>query len=353
MVAVQDPHSWPQPRQGWGGRDPDATLQAPEIPVIDIGALGFTDEPDSGQAVAQAIGRACQEIGFFYVVNHGVPQDLREQVFVEAKRFFALPLEEKLKIPATRDHYRGYLALQSKGYANGKGDFFEGFKMQLDLGPEDPDVRAGKPLHAPNKWPENLPGFRETLLTYQAAMHELADRIAQGFALALGVDRYFFRPFFQKPLTQLSLMHYPPQPPETLGDYFGVHPHSDTGAFTILMQDETGGLEVGHRSGEWVSAPPIPDTYLINIGDMMARWTNDRFTSTPHRVINRANQNRISVPFFVNPDYDAVVECIPTCQSATVPARYPATHVGDYILGVYTSGWQGEEGFQKESTSLV
>lgn len=325
---------------------------ATQIPVIDIGPLAQGSMAEK-QRVATAIGQACEVIGFFYVTHHGIDPQVIESVFGAARRFFDLPVEKKLQIQATRDHYRGYLPLESKGYAAGKGDLFEAFKMQLDLPPEDPDVRAGKPLHAHNKWPDeqDLPGWRSLLLEYQRQMHGLAAQICRGFAIALSLEEDFFADQFQKPLTQLSLMHYPPQSAETLTSQFGVHPHADTGAFTILTQDTTGGLEVQHRSGEWIVAPPIPGSYLINIGDMMARWTNDRFTSTPHRVINRSTQDRISIPFFVNPDYDAVVTCLPSCCSETDPPRYPAIRAGDYILQVYTSGWQNESEFEQEATT--
>ena len=317
-------------------------LPLSEIPVIDIHALGGHDAGEL-RNVADRLGRACEEVGFFYVRRHGVPEDLVDAVFGAARAFFSLPIEAKTRIPATREHYRGYMAMLARTYGkNGYGDYSEAFKMNIDLAPDDPDVVAGKPLHQLNKWPEDLPGFRETLLRYFDAMHALQARLLRAFALVLDTDEDFFQGKFTKPLTQLTLLHYPPQPADRPEDEFGLRPHTDTSAITILAQDETGGLDVYHRSGEWIAAPCIPGTFLVNIGDMMQRWTNDRFVSTPHRVINRTGRARYSIPFFANPDYDAVVECVPSCASADRPARYPPLHVGSYVYNRFTSQWRDE-----------
>ena len=312
------------------------------IPVIAIAAL--RDGASAAQATAAAeIGAACREIGFLYVTDHGVPETKIEAVRDAARSFFALPREQLLAIEATRDHYRGYLPMGARAYS-GRADLIHSFKMQIELPPDDPDIMAGKPLHMPNKWPEGLPGFRATLLDYYAEMEMLSHAIMRGFALALGQEAEFFRPFFRKPLTQLSLLHYPPQASDAPEDQFGIRPHTDTSAFTILGTDPVGGLQVRPLGQEWVAAPHIPGTYLINIGDMMARWTNDEFTSTPHRVINSTGQERISVPFFANPDYDAVVTCMPQCQSPDRPPRYPPQHVGNFIHSRFTAGWEKTKG---------
>jgi isopenicillin N synthase-like dioxygenase len=312
-----------------------ATLK--HIPVIGIGALR-EGTLAAQAAVAEELGAACREIGFFYVAEHGVPEAKIEAVRQAARDFFALPPAALHAIEATREHYRGYLPMGARAYA-GRPDLVHAFKMQIELPPDDPDLLAGKPLHQPNKWPAGLPGFRETLLDYYAEMDTLSHAIMRGFALALGQEAEFFRPFFRKPLTQLSLLHYPPQPPDAPEDQFGIRPHTDTSAFTILGTDPVGGLQVRPLGQDWIAAPHIPGTYLINIGDMMARWTNDEFTSTPHRVINATGRERISVPFFANPDYDAVVTCLPQCQGPGRPAKYPPQHVGEFILGRFTAGW--------------
>lgn len=312
------------------------------IPVIEIAALR-QGTPAAQEAAAAEIGAACREIGFFYVTDHGVPEAKIEAVRDAARAFFALPREQLLAIEATREHYRGYLPMGARAYS-GRADLIHAFKMQMELPPDDPDILAGKPLHMPNKWPAGLPGFRETLVDYYGEMDALSHAIMRGFALALGQEAEFFRAFFQKPLTQLSLLHYPPQPPDAPEDQFGIRPHTDTSAFTILATDPVGGLQVRPVGQDWIAAPHIPGTYLINIGDMMARWTNDEFTSTPHRVINSTGRERISVPYFANPDYDAVVTCLPQCQGPDRPPRYPPQHVGRFIFDRFTAGWEKAKG---------
>ena len=325
------------------GRPRAATrLPLSEIPIIDIHALRGADAGDRRE-VAERLGRACEEVGFFYVRGHGVPDDLIDAVFGAAREFFSLPTEAKKRILATRDHYRGYVEMLARTYGkNNHGDYSEAFKIQLELAPDDRDVVAGKPLHQLNKWPEALPGFRSMLLRYFEAMHQLQARLLRAFASSLDISEDFFQSKFTKPLTQLTLLHYPPQPASRPEDEFGLRPHTDTSAITILAQDGTGGLEVYHRAGGWIAAPPVPGTFLVNIGDMMQRWTNDRFVSTPHRVINRTGKARYSIPFFANPDYDAVVECVASCSGPNRPARYPPLHVGTYVYNRFTSQWRDE-----------
>jgi isopenicillin N synthase-like dioxygenase len=307
-----------------------ADLQS--LPIIDFGPF-LSGKSIERAAVAAEIGAACGDVGFFYIKNHGVPADLINRIDRQARAFFALPLDKKMAIPATREHYRGYVASRALGRGQyGKPDLFEGFKMQLDLGPDDPDVRAKKPLHQPNKWPADLPDFRATANEYWAAMTALSHELLRAFALALGEAEGTFLPSFRKPLTQLSLLHYVPEPDDAFEARFGINPHRDTGAFTILAQDDTGGLEVGRRGGGWIPAPYVEGAYLINIGDMIQRWTNDRFVSTPHRVINPARRDRLSIPFFANADYDAVVTCLPSCCGPGNPARYPPLNVGEFMV---------------------
>jgi isopenicillin N synthase-like dioxygenase len=305
------------------------------VPVIDIGALRAPDA-DAKRRTARAIGRACEEIGFLYVANHGVPAAMVERTFAEAKRFFALPLAEKMKIPLKASpNYRGYFPLKDeKTDVTAMGDLKEGFDLMRELGPDDPDVRAGKPLHGPNQWPENLPGFREAILAYYARMEELARTLLRGMALALELEEDWFADKTRKPLAYLRLLHYPPQAGAIDEKEIGCGAHSDYGCLTILAQDEVGGLQLRNAAGEWIEAPPIPGTFVINLGDQMARWTNERFQATPHRVINRSGRERYSIPFFFDPDYDAVIECLPSCQGPGNPPKYPPITGGAHLLGM-------------------
>jgi len=307
------------------------------VPVIDLAPLGGSDEA-ARRRTAQAIGRACEEVGFLYIANHGIPDSLLQHTFDEAKRFFALPLAEKMKLDiANSANYRGYFPLKGETTdVTAMGDLKEGFDLMRELGPDDPDVRAGKPLHGPNQWPAEdvLPGFRQSILAYYAAMEALAQRLLRGMALSLDLEEGFFAARTRKALAYLRLLHYPPQQGMIDEREIGCGAHSDYGCLTILAQDAVGGLQLRNSAGEWIEAPPIPGTFVINLGDQMARWTNERFQATPHRVINRSGRERYSIPFFFDPDFDAVIECLPSCQGPGNPPKHPPITGGEHLLSM-------------------
>lgn len=309
-----------------------------EIPLIDIGPLA---DP-AGQGLERAVGAiadACETAGFFYVTGHGVPIAQVEAVFAAADWFFALPQPERDALDVARSpNFRGYVPMGITGPGVPRR-MLEAFQMMLELGPDDPDVRAGSIMHGPNVWPPDAPEFRAAMTAYYTAMTSLSDRLLAGFARALGLEPGHFREFFRKPLTQLRLLHYPPQPPQDRDAVLGVEAHTDTGAFTILAQDETGGLEVRNRAGRWIEATPIAGSFVVNIADMMQRWTNGRFVSTPHRVANRGHSGRISIPFFANPDYEAVVSPLPGCVPAGAEPAYPPLACGPYVEAAYRDAW--------------
>ncbi len=310
-----------------------------DVPVIDFSP--FLEGTAAGRnKVAAAVREACEGIGFFYLAGHGVPQAEIDGIFAAARRFFELPLEQRVKVKLTPKQNRGYQPLGSRMYADKADapDQNESYKYQHEYAEDDPDILDGNRVHARNQWPDGLPGWRETLIGYYDQMEWLTDKLLRAFALALELPDEYFIEFYKKPLTQINLLHYPPRliPPGLR--QFGLRPHSDTTAFTILAQDDNGGLQVEH-DGEWIEVPPIPGTYVINIGDMMERWTNDRFASTPHRVINRSGKERYSVPYFAIPDFDAVVSCLPSCMGPGRPAKYPPRHVGEFMQASNASDW--------------
>ena len=317
-----------------------AAATTAHIPVIDLSPTAGGD-PAGYREVAGAISAAARDSGFLYVSGHGVPQALVDAAFAAAKAFFAQPAAEKMAISlAHSPHFRGYLPIGGFGDSTERaGDLVEAFQLMPELAADDPDVVAGKPLHGQNLWPAGLPGFRETVLAYMDAMAALAERMLRAFAVALDVPAEMLLEKFRKPLSQLRLMHYPPQPPQSLKEAQGVSPHTDTGAFTILAQDANGGLEVRMRDGAWAPATPIPGAFVINIGDSVMRWTNDRFVSTPHRVVNRSGKDRISLPYFVNADYDAVISCLPTCQGPDDPPKYPPLNQGPLVYEKFKRIW--------------
>ncbi|AKT44124.1 isopenicillin N synthase family dioxygenase [Chondromyces crocatus] len=293
----------------------DATKGAPGedavgLPVIDVGPLvsGIGDRV----LVAAAIGRACREHGFFYVVGHGVDAGLLRRLEQLGRRFFALPAEQKEAIRMERGGraWRGYFGVGGE-LTSGRPDLKEGLYFGAELPEDHPRVRAGVPLHGKNLFPSAVPDLRGAVLETIAAMTRVGHAIMEGIALSLGLDaRYFAERYTGEPLVLFRLFNYPPAPPSAAQEpSWGVGEHTDYGLLTLLWQDDAGGLQV--KSGtRWLEAPPIPGSFVCNIGDMLDRMTRGRYRSTPHRVVNAAGRDRLSFPFFFDPDWDAEVRPI-------------------------------------------
>jgi isopenicillin N synthase-like dioxygenase len=282
------------------------------IPIIDLAPF-LDGSARAGAGTVRAIGEACRATGFFYAVNHGIAT---ARVFAAAERFFALPLasKEALSITQAADN-RGYVALRSEQLdPSAPADCKEAF----NLGPE----RA----HARNRWPD-LPDFRDPSLAYLTAATALAQRLHDAFAIDLGLAPTHFAGLVDRPSVTLRLLHYPPGQRAALG----AGAHTDYGTITLLAQDEVGGLEVRTRSGEWIAAPPIPSAFVCNIGDLLMRWTNDVYASTPHRVVSPPGRERYAIALFFDPNPDAIIACLPTCADASRPARYPPIRADDYL----------------------
>lgn len=273
------------------------------LPVIDVSGLA-SEESSARAAVAAEIGRACDEIGFFYAKGHGIAEHTVDAAVAAARRFFALPMAEKLAIRAGATN-RGYTPMRESEHEKGKPDVNEGFELGFPVPPDDPDADGSNPVRAPNRWPD-LPNFRDPVEAYYMAAFGLGMTVLQGFALHFGLPERFFVDRFRRPVADMRLAHYPPQSGDALE--YGTFDHTDHGIITLLWQDENGGLEVFTRDERWIPAPPVPGTFVVNIGDLMARWTNGRFRSTLHRVINRSGRDRYSIPFFFNPDFDTCID---------------------------------------------
>lgn len=318
---------------------PARSASLEEIPVISLLGTAAVDDGQALRAIAQAIGKASREAGFFYIADHGVDVDAIRRIYTEARRFFDQPIDRKEAIHFSRSpHYRGYVPVRSRGRdPNRKGNLLEAFQVMADL----PTIADGgsNPLQGPNQWPDALPGFRAAIEDYYATMGRLARVLLRCFAIALELDEDYFIKDFGQPLALLRLSHYPAPEGEITENEIGVSAHRDAGAFTILAQDDNGGLEIQKKDGEWIGARPIAGTFVINIGDVMARWTNDEFSSTLHRVVNYARCDRFSIPYFANLDYDVVASCLPTCCSPENPARYPPMHTGEFLLNHYRAIW--------------
>jgi isopenicillin N synthase-like dioxygenase len=301
------------------------------VPVIDLAPL-IARSPEGTQAVARAIGAAARDIGFFAVANHGIPDDVVAGIFAAAKAFFALPIAEKMRISITQSpHYLGYARLEAERLDPARpGDVKESFNMGREIAADDPAYLAGMPFVGLNQWP-NLPGFRTTLIDYYATLLKLGLTLHRAVAIDLRIDPDFFAGAFTNPLSALRLLHYPPHPGEFDGIQYGAGPHTDYGNITLLAQDDTGGLEVRTRSGEWIAVEPTPGTFVCNIGDALMRWSNDVYVSNPHRVVNRSGNERYSIAFFCEPDADARIACLPECSGPERPAKYAPIAFGDYL----------------------
>jgi len=300
------------------------------IPVIDVARL--FDGPDGEAAVGRELLDVVQRIGFFYIDNHAVAPALIDSVLREAETFFARPDAEKNQVGVDGVH-RGFLPI---GEATMSGahhqDFKESFVWGWDVAADDPDIAASNGILAANRWPDYQPAMADVLGTYLQTINGLGIRLLRAFAAGLGLDHGHFTQTFSKPLTRAAIIHYPPQPEDMGTQHFGVSPHTDYGCVTFLYQDGTGGLQVMNRDGEWITAHPVPGTFVVNIGDLLHRWSNDRFISNPHRVINASGRERYSVPVFVDPDWDTLVE--PVAGPGETPNHPPIT-CADYIHAIY------------------
>ncbi|CAF4122569.1 unnamed protein product [Rotaria sp. Silwood2] len=302
-----------------------------DIPLIDFGPF-LNGTHEDRQRVSSEIGDACRNVGFFYLSNHGVSSSLIERVYEQAKRFFSQSIEEKMKLYIGSCPYknnRGYTPMFEEKLSL-KGDLKEGFDLAMELPADDKDrIERGASLYGPNFWPDNLTGFRECIYDeYYLTMLSLGHRVLEAFALSLNLPSNYFKDMCQKPMVTMRLLHYPPQPIIIDEDQLGCGAHTDYECFTLLSQSNQSGLQVLNNKGEWVNAKPIPNTFVVNIGDLMQRWTNDQFKSTVHRVINTSGTTRYSIPVFFGPDYFTQIKCLINDQIA----RYEPVIAGEYLI---------------------
>ena len=303
-----------------------------------------------------AIDDTLRSVGFLLVTGHGVATDLQNSYFDAMRAFFALPLAEKERIAIGQsDCHRGYVGFETEALegvlagdeapgAQVAGDLKETLDTGLEHGPSHPEVVAGTPLHGPNQWPV-LPGFREAVESYRDAMIEAAFRMERALSMALGLDPYFIESQPGETMFHLRLIHYPPM--ETLTPevgQLGCGAHTDYGSVTLLADDGNGGLQVRQRSGEWTDIVIPEGQLVVNLGDLMAIWTNDRWVSNPHRVVNPPGADRYSSPLFVTPPFHLEIETLPTCLAPGETPRHGPMVTGPYLL----SRFDGTHSYRNE-----
>lgn len=304
------------------------------IPQLDLGAA-YDGSPQAVDALAGRLRTILEDIGFAYIAGHPVAPGLIDGLRREATAFFAQPMDDKQSIAINAAH-RGYMAPNSSLIVTSsvakisKPNQSESLLIMHEIPDDDPEVVAGKPLQGPNQWPAFQATLRTVALEYMASLEDLARRIVHLIARGLGLPETYFDPHFERPTVFLRLLHYPPQPDEE--GLFGSAPHTDYGFITLLAQDQRGGLEVRAQNGTWIPAPPIDGTFVLNVGDILSRWTNGRFASTPHRVINRSGKDRYSQPFFFDPSMDCVVAPLAQSAGTDTPAAFAPVRYGDYLM---------------------
>ena len=305
------------------------------IPLVDL--RGNLDPANpSAHDSAQLLYEALSTIGFAYITGHRVSTRSRDAAFAASREFHASSFEQKQSLRINSSH-RGYMGMATSTIVTSsvakvtRPNMSESLMVMHELPPDDPGLLAGLPMQGPNQWPEWLPSVRPRVEAYISEVDLLSRYVVQLIAISLNLPARALDHHFERPTTFLRMLHYPPQPSDE-SEQIGSAPHTDYGIITLLAQDNAGGLQVRPRGGDWIDAPPIADTYVLNVADMLARWTNNRFVSTPHRVINLSGGDRYSLPYFFDPAMDAVIECLPTCKDDTHTALYPPVRYGEYLM---------------------
>ena len=294
------------------------------------------DIASGDDATIQMVEDACHDTGFMYVRGHGISPDAIASIRTAVIRYFDRPLEDKLTDQISRDNYRGYIPTGFFSANAGRldADQYEGYKLHFEISADD-QICTECDLYGPNKWPDQPAGFKESILTYWRACDRVADVLLRMLAVILDVDKDWFLQKFEKPLTNITLLHYPPQTEDF--DGFGIHPHKDTDALTILVPDKVGGLMVRARNREeWIEVDAPDDALVVNIGDLLELWSGGYFVSTPHKVVNKSGAERYSFPYFVVPRFDTVVEPLKPQEEGF---DRNSVHVGDVSREVWRTNW--------------
>ena len=301
------------------------------LPIIDFTAWRGGDS-EARAKIAADLGAACEDTGFFYIAGHGVPQAIVDAALNESRAFFGLTSEKKHACRRQPGHYRGYIATTpfSEDKISGEAFLYEAFILGAEVDPADPEIVASKGLYWPNRWPAETPHFKTAVQDYWQAVTNLSQDLLRACALALGQPEETLTDYFQKPLTNISLLHYPARPDRGADSAIkDSRPHYDTDVITILLPDPVGGLQVQQRDGSWREADPLPGCFLVNIGNMLELWSGGRFRSTLHRVHPPAGKGRYSIAYFAHPGYNTEIAPLPNLP-IDLPADKPRRiHAGE------------------------
>lgn len=300
---------------------PSSTKESARIPVLDVAPF-LAGERGAAAALAAEIKQTCEDTGFLVISNHGIPQALIDRAFGAAADFFALDEDRKMALRIGEQNigylpYGGQTMKTSTIQVANKPNYSESFYITTP----DPDPTVQDVATDLNKWPPGMPEFKAAQIEYFTAMRALAQKFLPAFALALGLPENYFDADFRGANGTVRLVQYAPQPPDE-DDLFGFAPHTDGSFITFLPRSKFPGLEVKTKDGSWIRPPDVPGAFVVNTGEMLARYSNDLFIPTPHRVVNRSGAIRHAMPFFYGPNRHTKVHCAPTCVSPDNPARY-------------------------------
>nr|WP_321252144.1 2OG-Fe(II) oxygenase family protein [uncultured Ruegeria sp.] len=307
------------------------------IPTIDIAPLNDKAHPGF-DATVQQILNACTSIGFLSITGTGVPPNMVEQVRDCVREIFGIDDSSKWDQAITRDNYRGYIPMGffTPNDGSGTADKYEGYKLHFETS-SDARIRQDCALYGPNLWPREVPGAQDVILKYWAELDRVTDHLLGALEVGLKLEPDSLRDAFRDPMTNMTLLHYPTQAAEEAG--YGIHPHKDTDALTIIAPDPVGGLEVQTRAGDWITPDCPPGGFVVNIGDMLELWSGGRLKSTPHRVVNRSGRERYSFPYFAVPRHDVVIQP----QLPPLPGfDRPAVHCGHWSAEIWRTNWSDE-----------
>ena len=319
---------------------PGLEMVGGHMPLINVAAY-LRGEPGALDRTAEALRYACEQVGFYFLAGHGIPETMIGDTFAAAKQFHDQELDAKLALKANQENVgympmKGSITKSSAVNVNTKPNLNEAYFLKRETAEEA--ERLGRPVGHRNQWPADLPGFRDKALGYMSAMEALGRSLIPVYERAVGLPDGFMADAFAQPGMTLRMSHYPAI--ESLEDNeFSLAPHTDNSFATFLPPNPVGGLSIRLKHGEWFDVPFVPGAFVVNTGDALSRWTNETFVSTPHRVVQPVGGERYAIPFFMNAHADTVITCLPSCTSAENPPKYPPQTVADYTAWFQKSNY--------------